>query len=214
MKSIYFAYKSIRKVVTLIVAIADRYRVRFIFGMNRVAYGTDLRSNGVPTVSVATNGRFWIGSGFRMNNGWNHNRIGRQQPCQFIVGESAELMIGNHVGISSTTIVCLSQIHIGEHVKIGGNVVIYDTDFHSLDAQIRMDPNLDIEMRSCEPVSIGHHAFIGAHSTILKGVRIGNYAIIGSGSVVTKDIPPYEVWAGNPARFIRRINPEEQQQAA
>lgn len=55
-------------------------------------------------------------------------------------------------------------------------------------------------------VCISENAFIGAHSTILKGVTIGTNSIVGACSVVTKDIPSNEVWAGNPARFIRTVN--------
>lgn len=55
-----------------------------------------------------------------------------------------------------------------------------------------------------KPVSIGNGAFIGAHSIILKGVSIGEKSIVGAGSVVTKGIPDGEVWAGNPAQFIRK----------
>lgn len=53
-------------------------------------------------------------------------------------------------------------------------------------------------------VIIGEHAWIGACSVICKSVTIGKGAIIGACSVITKDIPDYEVWAGNPARFIRK----------
>ena len=62
-----------------------------------------------------------------------------------------------------------------------------------------------------KPVRIGEDVFIGAHSIILKGVTIGDRSIVGAGSVVTKAIPADEVWAGNPARCIRRIseNPKE-----
>lgn len=52
-------------------------------------------------------------------------------------------------------------------------------------------------------------AYIGANTVICKPITIGEYAIVGAGSVVTKDIPPYEVWAGNPARFIRKRVEEE-----
>ena len=45
--------------------------------------------------------------------------------------------------------------------------------------------------------------FIGLNVLICNSVTIGKRAIIGAGSVVTKDIPPYQVWAGNPARFIK-----------
>lgn len=52
-------------------------------------------------------------------------------------------------------------------------------------------------------VTLKKGAYIGANTVICKPVTIGEYAIVGASSVVIKDIPPYEVWAGNPARFIR-----------
>lgn len=52
------------------------------------------------------------------------------------------------------------------------------------------------------PVEIGDYAFLGRRSTVLQGCRIGRGAILGAGSVLTKSIPDYEVWAGNPARKI------------
>lgn len=54
------------------------------------------------------------------------------------------------------------------------------------------------EVRICE------NAFIGVNSVICKSVRVGKNAIVGAGSIVTKDIPDNEVWAGNPAKFIRK----------
>ena len=52
---------------------------------------------------------------------------------------------------------------------------------------------------------IKDHAFIGAHAIILKGVTIGEGSVIGAGSVVTKSVPDGEIWAGNPAVFIRKV---------
>jgi acetyltransferase-like isoleucine patch superfamily enzyme len=51
---------------------------------------------------------------------------------------------------------------------------------------------------------IGNDVWIGFRSTVLGGVTISDGAVIGAGSVVTKDVGPYEIWAGNPARFIRK----------
>ncbi|MCD7824200.1 MAG: hypothetical protein LUG86_09355 [Oscillospiraceae bacterium] len=55
------------------------------------------------------------------------------------------------------------------------------------------------------PVAVGNGAFIGAHTIILKGVTVGEKSIVGAGSVVTKSIPDGEIWAGNPAHFIRKV---------
>ena len=59
------------------------------------------------------------------------------------------------------------------------------------------------EVVPAKEVIVGESAFVGAGSIVLKGVHIGKNAIIGAGSVVTKDVPDYEVWAGNPAKYLK-----------
>ena len=67
------------------------------------------------------------------------------------------------------------------------------------------------DMLERPPLEIGHDVWIGANAIILPGVsRIGNGAVIGAGSVVTKDVGPYEIVAGNPARAIRMRFDERQ----
>jgi acetyltransferase-like isoleucine patch superfamily enzyme len=140
-----------------------------------------------------------------MNNGLLNNKIGRQQPCFFVIAKNAELIIKDNVGISGTAIICWNRIEIGDNVRIGGGTVIYDTDFHSLDYRDRIPcPEIQENVKT-SPVLIERNVFIGAHCTILKGVAIGENAIIGACSVVTKDIPANQIWAGNPAKFIRNI---------
>jgi acetyltransferase-like isoleucine patch superfamily enzyme len=121
------------------------------------------------------------------------------------VGKGAHLSIGKNVGISSTGIVCHHKITIGDNVRIGGNTVIYDTDFHSLNKTHRLNGKLDKEHTKTKPIIIKNNVFIGAHSTILKGVEIGENSIVGACSVVVKNIPDNEIWAGNPAKKIRTI---------
>lgn len=91
-------------------------------------------------------------------------------------------------------------------MTIGGNTVIYDTDFHSLDPNIRFSKTKDKVSAKWGKVSIGNQVFIGAHSTILKGVTIGDNSVIGACSVVTKNIPRNEIWGGNPAKYLAKIN--------
>ena len=87
---------------------------------------------------------------------------------------------------------------------MGGGNSIYTTDFHSLDPTIRAS-NEDMKHRKCAPVVIEDNVFVGAKCIILKGVTIGENSIVGAGSVVTKSVPPNQIWAGNPAKFIRKI---------
>ena len=112
------------------------------------------------------------------------------------------IKIGNNVGISNTCLYAAEEIEIGDNVRIGGDTRIYDTDFHSLDAKERESKKETIKI---SPVRIKNNVFVGAHCLILKGVTIGENSIIAAGSVVTKDVPPNQIWGGNPAKCIREI---------
>jgi len=199
---IYRFFKKIRRNLYLIYT---RFIVWVKFKFNNVKVGRGMRSFGIPLVDVWIGSSFTIGDNFLMNNGKLFNAIGRQQSCCFIVQRNGVLKIGNNVGISDTAIVCYKSVTISDNVTIGGNVVIYDTDFHSLNKEHRQDWAVDMQNTKCAPVIIERDAFIGAHSTILKGVTIGEGAIVGAGSVVTKSIPKNEIWAGNPAKFIKSV---------
>lgn len=166
----------------------------------------DFSSNGIPFIMIARGSFCKIGRNFKMNNGNFGNPLGRPQKCILSVDYNASLIIGDNVGISSTAIVSNKSIIIGNNVQIGGGTCIYDTDFHSLDPFYRQNAKLDSKDKKKATVTIMDNAFIGAHSTILKGVSIGENAIIGACSVVTKNIPANEIWAGNPAKFIRKLN--------
>lgn len=198
-----FGYKITRKVLYGINGWMDRFRCLIIFSGNNVKY-KEIITNGVPFVSVARRGKCNIGSHFSMNNNYGGNPIGRARKCLIIVDNEAELFIGNNVGISGTALVAHKRIIIGNNVKIGGGVCIYDTDFHSLNFEFRADPEKDKAFTNKSDVQIEDNVFIGAHSTILKGVHIGENSIIGACSVVTKSVPKNEIWAGNPARFIKK----------
>ena len=203
MKAHVYLYKLLKKAYLKTYLACVKIPVRFKLSVNNVQVGRGFKSNGIPVIDVWDSGKFYIGDNVYINNGRKFNQIGRQQPCYFIVYNNAILKLGNNVGMSATAIVCFKSITIGDNVKIGGNVVIYDTDFHSLDKMDRRDPKLDQEKKQCKDVIIEDDVFIGAHSIILKGVTIGEGAIIGAGSVVSKSIPKNEIWGGNPARFIK-----------
>jgi acetyltransferase-like isoleucine patch superfamily enzyme len=106
------------------------------------------------------------------------------------------------------------SLRIGDHVFVAHNVTITDTNAHQIDADERarhyertVVAARPFEKGSIEtaPVVIGDHAWINFNVAILKGVTIGEGAIVGAGSVVTKDVPPYVLAAGNPARVVREL---------
>ncbi|MFD0777274.1 acyltransferase [Flavobacterium myungsuense] len=145
-------------------------------------------------MNISIGGKCIIGTNFRMNNRESSNPIGRFHACSIVVGKKGMLTIGSNVGMSSAAIVCQDSIEIGDYVNIGGNVVIYDTNFHSLDSLKRLNRESDVEHTKTTPIKIGNNVFIGAHSTILKGVTIGDNVVIGACSLVSKDIPSNEIW--------------------
>ena len=106
-----------------------------------------------------------------------------------------DVVIGNHV-----TIKCGVQVWDGitleDDVMVGSNVT-FTNDMYP------RSQNKDwklLRTKVCKGASIG------AGSVILPGLTIGEGAMIGAGSVVTKDVPPGELWMGNPAKFVRKID--------
>lgn len=201
-RTVIYCFKAIRFLKWKLLDPFDYIISVFVFYTNGVKWAT-FKNSGWPIVNVGRGGECVIGANFRSNNRELSNPIGRFRKCSIIVGNKGKLIIGKNVGMSSSAIVCQNSIVIGNNVKLGGNVVIYDTDFHSLDHVDRMNPQIDIKNTNSKPVVIGDNVFIGAHSTVLKGVTIGENAIIGACSVVTRSIPANEIWAGNPAQKIR-----------
>ena len=200
---IYLIYKVCRRFYNGIKSHYNNLITWFVLKGNNVSFAS-FRTGGIPYVMVARGGKMFIGENFAMNNGLSYNPIGCPQRCTFFVDRNAVLKIGDNVGISQAALIAIADITIGNNVKIGGGVKIYTTDFHSLDPMIRKSKG-DVKNRIKKPVVIKENAFIGAHAIILKGVTVGENSIVGAGSVVTKDIPDNQIWAGNPARFIRNV---------
>lgn len=155
---------------------------------------------GFPLLRVR--GAFSLGKGARLNSGLYWNPIGGDARMCIVVEDQAKLSIGDKFAASNCSIFCRQNIVIGNNVMVGGGARIWDTDFHDLRIERRLLP---LDRGISRPIEIGDNVFIGANSFILKGVVIGENAIIGAGSVVSCDVPPHEIWAGNPARFIRKL---------
>lgn len=118
-----------------------------------------------------------------------------------------EAKIGTNCNICSHCLI-ENNVSIGNNVTIKSGVQIWDG--LTIEDNVFIGPNVtftnDIFPRSKNPnwvevkTIIKQSASIGANSTILGDIEIGEYSMIGAGSVVTKHIPPYTLWFGNPAK--------------
>ncbi|HEY7514831.1 MAG TPA: acyltransferase [Vicinamibacteria bacterium] len=154
-----------------------------------------------PTSSIR------IGDGCRIQSGFAGNPVGGSRRMALWLGPGAHLTLGNRVGLSNSTIVCMKSVAIEDDVFLGGGSQIYDTDFHSVRPDERGRPgNPGTRTR---PVVLRARAFVGGHSTLLKGVTVGAEAVVGAGSVVRSDVPDRQIWAGNPAAFVRDLSAGE-----
>lgn len=127
----------------------------------------------------------------------------------------AKITIGKNVFIGNSIIFSVLEITIEDDVLISSDCLIQDSDNHNLSRAVRKKDCQDWKNKKTQdwslvekkPIKIGAGAWIGAKAIILKGVTIGEGAIIGAGSVVVKDVEPYTIVAGNPAKFIKNALP-------
>jgi len=108
------------------------------------------------------------------------------------------ISIGNNSGIGKDSFILAPEVvEIGENVMIGPQLIVYTAN-HGTE---RSTPMIHQPMVN-SPVKIGNDVWIGARVTILPGVIIGNGAVIAAGAVVTKDVEPYTIVGGVPAKKI------------
>lgn len=157
---------------------------------------------GIPYLVRFPYSQIVIGKGFKVNSSFKSNNIGVFSRSRITTNDkNAEIIIGDNVGISATTISAFCHIEIGDNTLIGGNVLITDSDWHPVDPVLRLNEG---ETKTA-PVNIGRNVFIGTRSIILKGVSIGDNSVVGAGSVVTCDIPSNVIAAGNPCVVIKSL---------
>ncbi len=130
--------------------------------------------------------------------------------------------IGDRVFIGKGNVICINKVDIASDVFISWGCYIFDNDSHSLDYRHRL---IDMQnhlndwkngLQDCNTtkdwgnvnsaaIKICRYVWIGMECKILKGVTIGEGAIVGAGSVVTKDVEPWTIVAGNPAKIVKII---------
>jgi len=187
-------------------------------------------SNKLDAVSTTNNIQLCVNSGTKCiftNNAkiYNHQNdpkvitLGNGVTIDAIleVYSKGNLFIDDYTFIGNSRLFCVNHISIGKGCWIADHVFIMDSDLHPVSSKRRFNdaknfsegifPDVYTDIPN-SPTVIENFVWIGVNCTILKGVTIGEGSIIGAGSVVTKDVPPWTIVAGNPARIIREI-PED-----
>ena len=137
---------------------------------------------------------------------------------------SGKVSIGQNVHIGGATFISRSAITIEDDVTMAWDITLYDHNSHSIYWEHRQNDNhqryesymtnngnnvfnKDWSNVVSKPIHICSKVWIGFGVTILKGVTIGEGAVVGAKSVVTRDVPPWTVVAGNPARVVKQLKP-------
>ena len=114
--------------------------------------------------------------------------------------------IGKNCKISSHSFIC-EGVTIGDRVFVGHHVVFINDKYpRSCTTQNKLKGDKDWKVI---PILVKSDASIGSNSTILCGVTIGKGAMVGAGSVVVKNVPPFTVVCGNPAKILRKVTSKD-----
>lgn len=180
------------------------YRNRIKLRLYGVKYGRNCIIHGHWGLKLASDSIVSIGDNFYLSSGNHINPLARNLEAHVCVNAGATLTIGNKVGMSSPVIQAHKSITIGNNVMFGANVIIIDSDAHSMNYLYRRDASVDILHKKDIEVIIEDDVFVGMNTIIMKGVTIGARSVIGAGSVVVKSIPADCIAAGNPAKVIKK----------
>lgn len=168
-----------------------------------VEYGVGIQLIGLTRWYIR--GKVVIGDYFVSSSNQKHS-IDNHVCSKVSVAPNAVLRIGNHVGMTNTSIQCEKCIEIGDYTIIGGGTMIMDSDFHDLSWGARRSNDTGCATATKAPIRIHEDCFVGTNCIVCKGIEIGPRSIVAAGSVIVKDVPADEIWGGNPARFIRRMD--------
>lgn len=140
---------------------------------------------------------------------WNKFEVGERTTIESyctVNNGSGDVILGNRVRVGIGSVI-IGPVRMGNGSGLGQHVFVAGFNHGFTDASI----NSSLQPLDIRPTIIEQEAHIGANSVIVAGITIGKRSQVGAGSVVTKDIPPYSVAVGNPAKIIKQFNHETQQ---
>jgi len=157
--------------------------------------GVGKHTHVIKPMRIAGKKNMYLGNNVTILNGGRLETVAQWGDKKY----APKLIIHDGVSIEQRChIIAVDTLEIGENTVMSADVYISDCS-HRYDEDKRiMDSELVVKR-----TTIGANVFIGIGAKIMPGVTIGDRAVIGANAVVTKDVPPNQVWAGVPARYIR-----------
>ncbi|MDE5842315.1 MAG: acyltransferase [Muribaculaceae bacterium] len=146
---------------------------------------------GAENISVGEN--TYIGSNADIST-W---KVGNYDP-EIIIGDGCVLQRDVHLS-------AINLIKIGNYVNAGRRLTIVDNSHGNSTYEDRLKIQKERPLVSKGPVIIEDRVWLGQNVCVMPGVTIGEGAIVAAGAIVTKDVPPYCVVGGNPARIIKNL---------
>jgi acetyltransferase-like isoleucine patch superfamily enzyme len=139
--------------------------------------------------------------------------------CRFHAGENGRIEVGKYVILESTNIISGKLVRIGDHCMFSWGSFLTDSwldqDSYSIEKRKTMLRSMAetrdrfLAFENPKPVIIEDNVWVGFDAVILPGVRIGRGAVIAAKTVIAQDVLPYAVMAGNPARVIKFLEPND-----
>lgn len=150
--------------------------------------GSAVTVSGKPL--LVNKGRIELGDSVRIWSSINRAKIFVEKGGLLTIGENSRIN-GAHISASV-------KVEIGKNVRIAPYVIIIDDDYHDVKDHFA-------ETSKKGAIVIEDDVWLAMSCKVLKGVRIGQGSVVATGAVVTKDVPPYTVVAGVPAKVIKQI---------
>ena len=182
----------------------DVIKSRILCWVWGIGPGRSILFQGKTLLRAHHTGDITIGDQVVFNSRFSTNPVGLANPTFLDTRAGGRISIGRNCGFSSVIISSRSSVRIGNNVLVGGNVRIFDHDFHAVEWQNRRPPENRAAART-SPVVIEDDVFIGTNAVLLKGTCIGARSIVAAGSVVFGlNVPPDSLVKGNPATITVR----------
>ena len=140
----------------------------------------------------------------------------------FLVGKEGKIKVGKFSVLNGTLVVCNKSVVIGDHCFIAWSSVITDTWLSSstlVSRQAKLKETAQDPLRQfpfvgeSKPVTLEDNTWIGFGAVIMPGVTLGRGCVVGSKTIVTESVPPYAVVAGDPARIVKYLDPDDTDEA-